>query len=920
MTCILTLTILGLLAFVTPVAAVNAAETPEPIARQPHLCLPDSTGEGWVCEEYTPHRATPSMRQSTMADRSDSVNDLSTRKTSPEQQEAVAAQTMASVKQMGQAVTDSSGASSKQDNTIDTAANVDRLTSLSADPEARYEARAPRPAEVDYQLQPDLASAYYERDMQVGRCSGGYRVRTYPQPVGTSHTDYPVDAEADSLTSIVDVSVSLQGNVSIEQGNRLIVAPKADLDQTRMIASFPEGVRMDQPGLVMQGPHAEVNLRSNEAAITDAQFLMVEAGLRGNADAVEQNADGDLNLVNNGFTRCEPGNDGWQLNTDSLVIEKNAVFGTARGAVLRMKSFPVFYTPYLKFPVSDDRVSGFLFPNLGYSDEDGVDLSVPYYFNLAPNYDATVVPRYIGDRGAGVEAEIRHLSSWQSTAVAGSFLPKDDLFNGRIDKDDFNNLGGEAVFGSFDPADRWLGSIEHRGFLGPVRTLVDYTAVSDRDYFRDLGSDLGLSSRRELERKAELQYSNDDLFVRLWAQRFQRLDEVRREEYQRIPELEMTWRRPLVGPLEFSLGAKWSEFDRKTDGLNGLAAMTGSRLHLEPRLRVPFAWPFGFLSFGGGFRHTSYDLEQDPLAGGIQLIDENPDRGIGMAHVDGGLFFERELNWFGQSLIQTLEPRVYFLWQDFEDQSRLPRFDSSRLTFGYGQLFRDNRFSGIDRIGDARQVSAGVTSKFLSATNGREYFRFSLGEIFYFLDRRVTLNDRTTPDERHGTSAMVAEVSAALAGSWQVYGNMVWDSHDNQIEEGGAGIRFRSDNRHIFNVGFKKNSMVDDIEQTDVSLYWPIADSFAILGRWNYDLVSGRTIEGFGGIEYEDCCLQVRLLARRFLDSRTHDFAKIEGDEGIFVQIVFKGLAGFGTKVESVLERGVRGYRSPSQQEYLSNY
>ena len=465
-----------------------------------------------------------------------------------------------------------------------------------------------------------------------------------------------------------------------------------------------------------------------------------------------------------------------------------------------------------------------------------------------------------------------------------------------------------------------MGSIEHRGFLGPVRTLVDYTAVSDRDYFRDLGSDLGLSSRRELERKAELQYSNDDLFVRLWAQRFQRLDEVRRDEYQRIPELEMTWRRPLVGPLEFSFGAKWSEFDRETEGLNGLAAMTGSRLHLEPRLRVPFAWPFGFLSFGGGFRHTSYDLEQDPLAGGIQLIDENPDRGIGMAHVDGGLFFERELNWFGQSLIQTLEPRVYFLWQDFEDQSRLPRFDSSRLTFGYGQLFRDNRFSGIDRIGDTRQVSAGVTSKFLSATNGREYFRFSLGEIFYFLDRRVTLNDRTTADERHGTSAMVAEVSAALAGSWRVYGNMVWDAQDNEVEEGGAGIRFRRDNRHIFNIGFKKNSMVDDIEQTDVSLYWPIADSFAILARWNYDLVSGRTIEGFGGIEYEDCCLQVRLLARRFLDSRTHDFAKVEGDEGIFVQIVFKGLAGFGTKVESVLERGVRGYRSPSQQEYLSNY
>ena len=770
-------------------------------------------------------------------------------------------------------------------------------------------------------LSDDLAAQYYQPLAPAyddAACEGGYVVREYPLPVSADGREYPLTATADGLSAVLNEDADLIGNVTVEQGNLRLLAPTTHLDQQTRIAQFPQGVLMDQPGLVMQGQSAEVNTATKDAELEGVQFILLDPSIRGEADTIVQNSEGDLTLTENQFTRCEPGNSGWRLNTSSLEIKKGEVFGTAKHAVLRLKKVPIFYSPRLKFPVSDERVSGFLFPNIGYSDEDGLEASVPYYLNLAPNYDATVVPRYIGERGFGLDSEFRYLSSWQSTTLGGGLLPNDRLFNGTLDREDFDEQGGEAAFGDFDRADRWLGSIQHDGYFGNFRTLVDYTAASDREYFRDLGSDLGLSSRRALERRGEIRYARGGFDARLWAQRFQRLDEITVEEYRRLPELELGYVKRLAGPLQLDVSATLSEFDRDTDNLNGIAAVTGSRVHLEPTVRLPLSWPFGFFTVGGGYRYTQYDLEQDNDAAGFQLVDDTPDRNIGFGYLDGGLFFERELSLFNQNLIQTLEPRLYYLWQEFDEQSDLPRFDVTDLTFSYSQLYRNNRFSGLDRIGDANQLSAGVTTRFVSGDTGREYFRASVGEIFHFEDRQVTLSGRQGDDERQSSSALAGEVAASIGGAWRLFGNVVWDPHDNEVDEGGGGIGYRRDNRHIFNLGFR-NRRESDVEQADISLYWPLTKHWSILGRWNFDLVSKRTIEGFGGLEYNDCCLQIRLVQRRFLDSRSDNFAEVEGDDGIFVQIVFKGLAGVGTKVESVLERGIRGYRSPTQRDFFSN-
>lgn len=745
-----------------------------------------------------------------------------------------------------------------------------------------------------------------------GYCLGGYREQQLPYPVDVDSSSYPLRAVGERAEYQVDGTVRIEGDVRIDQGNRTLQASQAELDQRSRIARAAGGVRLHEPGMVLQGERARLDLDSEAADLEDVQFVLPERALRGTASTLAQDQAGTFTMADGAFTRCDPGNDNWLVSARSVRVEPGEVFGTADHAVVRVRRVPVFYTPHLRFPVTDDRQSGWLFPNLGYSNSDGADISLPYYLNLAPNYDATLQPRYMSKRGVGLEGEFRHLSGWEETTFSGAYLHKDDLYNGEYDRDDFEDLVAAGdLSGEFEPADRWLYGMEHDGAAGPLRTIVDYTAVSDRDYFSDLGSDLAVSSEIQLERRGELQYASGGLFARAWAQRFQRLDDVTTDPYQRLPEFDVSYLGELPGALEYSLDARYVSFDRDNDDLSGLAGIVGDRAHVEPRIRLPLYRPWGFLTLTGGYRFTSYDLRDVP-----DSVDDTPERSIGLGSARAGLYLERDLNWFGAPLLQTLEPELFYLYQEYADQSELPRFDASELTFGYSQLFRDNRFTGLDRIGDANQVSAGVTTRFIDPGSGAEYLSASVGTIFYLEDRRVTLSGSPGEDETNATSALAGELSASLARRWRASGTLVWDPHGDTVDELGATLQYRPDGRHIVNLGYRRVKE-QDVDQTDVSVYWPLGRHFAILGRWNYDVISGRTIEGFGGIEYNDCCWRLRLMARRFLDSPSgRNLDTVEADDGVFLQVVFKGLAGFGDKVESVLSRGIRGYSTEAVDVY----
>jgi len=531
---------------------------------------------------------------------------------------------------------------------------------------------------------------------------------------------------------------------------------------------------------------------------------------------------------------------------------------------------------------------------------------------LAPNYDATIAPRQITERGAGLEGEFRHLAAWGRTTLTGAYLYKDDIFDGKLSRDDFNTLKQQGIVsGDFNPAERWLIGIDHEAGFGDFMTVIDYRAVSDRDYFRDLGGDIGVTSRFELERRAEIGYTNGGLEMRFWAQRFDRLDDGAIDPYQRLPQFDARYIGRLFGPLEWSMAAQLASFDRSNEALTGIDRAVGNRVHIEPRLLLPFHWPWGYLTLAGGVRHTAYDLRDLDVG-----TDSSPERTIGLGSVEGGAYLDRTIEVFGRTLRHSLEPKAFYLFQSYEDQSEIPRFDVTELTFSYNQLSRDNRFAGIDRIGDANQLSLGLTTSFVDSGTGREYLRASAGQVLYFEDRRVTLSGEERLVDQEHSSAFLGEIGASIAQRWRLNSTVIYDPNLSEIDEGAMALQYQVDQRRILNMGYR-NRPQDDISQADLSAYWPVTERFAFIGRWNYDVEQGRVIETFGGLEYNDCCWQIRLIGRRLLNIPTgpnlvtgENQEVVRPEDGVFLQIVFKGMGGVGNSLESMLVRGIRGYRT----------
>ena len=712
----------------------------------------------------------------------------------------------------------------------------------------------------------------------------------------------PIKLEADNASYFVDDRLELSGDVVIERGNRTLRTDSAVVFEQTEQAELSGQVRVEEPGLVVLSGAAELDLAKQAADFSNVNFLLTESGYRGEAGSISQSEAGDLHIDSAGVTRCDPGSNIWRVTGRSIGIKEGSIFATARNAVVRVKDVPVFYVPWLRFPISDERQSGWLFPSVGFSDDAGLDLAVPYYFNIAKNLDATLTPRVLTRRGFSLAGEVRHKIRYGDTEIGAAILPNDNLFNGVLDRDDFEDL---LVPGEFNEADRWLFSVQHAGRVGNLETEIDYTAVSDGDYFRDLGSGFSSSSLGEIERRGEVRYRVGGFAARLLAQRFQRLDEIPVEAYQRLPQLDLTYSGNVGRGLQLNVLAQAVSFDRDNDDLNGLAAIVGERFHLQPELRLPLDWPGGFIEAVGGLRYTAYDLRDTPAGN-----DSTPDRTLGFASLDGGLFFERELTLFGVELLQTLEPRVFYLYQGDEDQTDLPLFDVTNLTFNYEQLFRVNRFSGLDRIGDANQVSVGITTAFSRAKTGRELVRARIGQIFNFRDREVTLSGNQGPNETQATSAIAAELRAAIARRWRVASTLIYDPNDSEFDQASVALQYRSDNDHIVNAVYR-NRLLGNLDQLDLSLRWPINRKWMVMGRFNYDLENDRTIDGFAGLEYNDCCWQFRVLARRFIENPSNQLVTgVRADDGVFVQIEFKGLAGVGARLDNLLQRGIPGFRS----------
>lgn len=736
---------------------------------------------------------------------------------------------------------------------------------------------------VDASRQPDGAPP--------AACPGGYRAPAAPAPTA----DATVELTATRFLAGADGGTTASGEVEVRQGQRLLATGEFDFDRASGIGSSPGPLRLREPGLEAQGLRTRIATRDARMRLDDVEFVLLEPQLRGAAASAER-VRAELRLASPALTRCPPGSDLWQLDADRIRIDRAAGAATVRGARLRLGGVPVFYSPYLRLPVGNRRASGWLFPDLG--TRGGFDLRLPYYLNLARNYDATLAGRWIRDRGAGAEGEFRHLGRRSESALRGAFLASDRSYDGTLSRAAFQQLAepGGPDASAFAPANRWLLAARHRGGYGRIDTALDFTGVSDNDYFVDLGADLAATGRLLLERRMQVRYADRGLVARLGAQDFQRL-EPGAAPYRRLPEASLAYGRTLSGPLSWHFGGSWTAFEPSGGG-----GPAGSRLHLEPQIRLPLERSWGFLGLAAKFRHTVYAL-QDPNP----ETERQPTRSVAAATVDGRLFLERPRPGGG---LQVLEPRMQYRYQSYAEQDALPRFDVGRLTPSYRQLFRDNRFAGLDRIADANELAVGVAARIFDG-NGRERLSAAVGAVGRFRGHRVALIDAAGARERPNNAPVAGELATRI-GRWRLAGAVAWDAEAGRTDNAGFDLAYGAGAKRLINLGYRRRlpRSAQPIEHTDVSFHWPVARRWQAFGRWNHDWRLGRTIETLAGVGYANCCLEAKLLWHDTAAApRNRLLASTPRDRGLLVQFVFRGLAGFGGNVDGRLERSIRGYR-----------
>ena len=711
--------------------------------------------------------------------------------------------------------------------------------------------------------------------------------------VPPGEADLEVTADDSEVT---ETMLYFNGNVSVQQGYRSVTADAVEIDRQNETAVASGNVTLREPGVVMTGSQIQYNSLSEQADLSDAQYVLHDRQLSGSAQALTRHADGNITISEGAMTYCAPDDPTWVLHAESLKIDPEQGEGQAWGAKLKVAGVPVFYLPWVQFPIDSRRKTGLLFPDIGSDSRGGVDITQPIYFNLAPNYDALYRPRYIQERGLLHQGQGRWLSDtvgyWE---MNGSWIGDDERYqnaNPTID------------------ADRWLFNTQHNGEFGSAwRTKIAYTRVSDPEYIRDIENNR-LSAQRQtaLQQLGRVDWLGEDWQVRVDVEKFQSLADDIRNDYQKLPQITARWRgnQNWMG-VEPILLAQLSHFESDS------VRVTGERLYMEAGLTMPNRWAYGFLTPTVKYRSVSYELDDFPL-----IEDDSPDAGSLMASLDGGLIFERQTSLGGSKMTQTLEPRAYYLYSEYEEQSGQPDFDSAELTFSYDQLYRDTRFSGHDRIDDANQLALGVTTRFIDNASGNETLRASIGQIFYFRDREVRLN-QIDPDLTESTSAIAAELAWSPSREWRVRSSVLYDPNDNNFDAAYAQASFMPGDGKIFNLGYTLRepppSLVDRpvTEQANASAYYPINDTWSVFGAYEYSLEASEVVESMVGFEYDDCCWRVRLLYMRYVDTLVGDIVdfndpNLERESSFQIQVMLKGMGGFGGRVDELLSDMIRGF------------
>ena len=694
-----------------------------------------------------------------------------------------------------------------------------------------------------------------------------------------------VNIQSDYAEVLDKSNAKFSGDVLVNRADQSITSDQLTYNNQQESASASGDVFYQENGFALHSDQAELQLAKDTGQFKNNQFILETTHARGSTQTttlVNRNITQSTNVT---YTTCAPSVSDWELQARTLELNKETGRGTGRDVWVEVFDIPLLYTPYISFPIDDRRQSGVLTPTFGSSDTTGVDFSLPYYWNIAPNYDATITPRIMSNRGFMLGGEFRYLTGSSEGQVSAEILSDTET----------SDLRGQF-------------SLQNQSTItSRLSSDIDLNYISDDDYFEDFGNSLISSSNRYLKSQASLNYRADHWSLLTKIDNYDSIDESlssTARPHRRLPQVLFNLRETDVfGIAKVDMRNEFVYFDHSSD-------VDAKRVDLHPGISVPLRNASGFITPRLSLRHTEYRLNDQ-----ASTVNSAQSRTLPILSVDSGLFFERNLN-FASGMIQTLEPRVYYLYVPHEDQDDIPLFDTSEYDFSFNQLFRENRFSGADRVADANQLTLAVTSRFIESNTGNERLRASIGTIVYFDDLDVQLKPTNKPIT-DDTSDLVTEVSAKITNTWSARSALQYDPHAGKTEKATLGLHYRDGANRLFNAtyrsryegttDFRGNS--NDIEQTDLSFKWPISKEWSTVGRWNYSQEHNLALDTFLGLEKDTCCWRLRVIARRYVNDAIDEEAK----EGIFFQFELKGLTSFGEKLDSFLEEGILGYQIPEQ-------
>ncbi|MDT0584324.1 MULTISPECIES: LPS assembly protein LptD [Alteromonadaceae] len=694
--------------------------------------------------------------------------------------------------------------------------------------------------------------------------------------------DNKVSVSALNAQLIQNQTALFNGNVEIISPDAIINADIARIDNNGRQVTASGDVLYRDNDLQVESQGVEVNTDLKLLQMQDTEYQFKDIAGRGSADLLSLSGEQGLRLEEVTFTTCPKGGEDWRMSASEIVIEKDSPFGEAYNTKFYLGGVPVFWLPYFAFPVTAERQSGLLFPNIGSSSQTGVEYEQPVYWNIAPNYDATISPRLMTNRGLQLKTEFRYLFSQNQGELQLEYLPND------ID--------------TAETDERYFYRYLHQGKISDNWNLnVDFSGISDDNYIVDLGSDYYNRADTHLYRQMGLSYYSNNLDFSLQFRDFEVIGD-HPDVYRALPEMKLNYEANLGEFIDFNLSTEAAYFENNLDTLPN-----AFRVHIEPSLSIPYQRAWGELLAEVSALQTYY--EQDLVDNYVGPLTESVSRTIGQGRLYGSLIFENTELFEKSEYLLTFEPKAQYLYTSFEEQSEIGFYDTTPLLTTFNNLFRGQEFTGLDRINDNNQFTLGATARLIDQQN-REKLVLSIGQIFYLQESKLISSVRD-----NNRSALAAELDWQVNQRWFLHSDIQVATETQKVERSSIATEYRIDDNKLIQMNhrFIRDLSGEEINQFGISASWPLTKNWHWVGRWYRDAELSRTTESFMGLQYESCCWAIRMTYQRNLSNRFDDTglrSTNEFDSGIAMQFIIKGI-GSRKRNSDILEQGMFGYRQP---------